>query len=122
MISYIIGRLLQAVPVLALASIAVFSVLRLIPGDPADIIAGEDATPAEVQVLREQLGLSDPIPVQYVRWIGELARGDLGVSLRTGVPVTELRAAHPQIEFEVAQTIGEDARVTALLADLATGA
>ncbi|MBK8561096.1 ABC transporter permease [Candidatus Amarobacter glycogenicus] len=90
MISYIIGRLLQAVPVLALASIAVFSVLRLIPGDPADIIAGEDATPAEVEVLREQLGLSDPIPVQYVRWIGELARGDLGVSLRTGVPVTEL--------------------------------
>ena len=90
MISYIVGRLLQAVPVLALASMAVFSVLRLIPGDPADIIAGEDATPAEVQALREQLGLSDPIPVQYVRWIGDLARGDLGVSLRTGVPVTDL--------------------------------
>ncbi|MBA4181076.1 MAG: peptide ABC transporter [Anaerolinea sp.] len=90
MISYVAGRLLQSVPVLVLASMAVFSVLRLIPGDPADIIAGEDASPAEVEALREQLGLSDPIPVQYVKWIGDLARGDLGVSLRTGVPVTEL--------------------------------
>jgi peptide/nickel transport system permease protein len=90
MLSYVIGRLLQAVPVLALASMAVFSVLRLIPGDPADIIAGENATPAEVEALRQELGLAEPVPLQYVRWIGDLAQGDLGVSLRTGVAVTEL--------------------------------
>lgn len=104
MISYIAGRLLQSVPVLVLASIAVFSVLRLIPGDPADIIAGENATPAEVDALREQLGLSDPVPVQYVKWVADLARGDLGISIRTGVPVTELLrlSLPPTIELAVA--------------------
>lgn len=90
MLSYVVQRLLQALPVLVLASIAVFLILRLIPGDPADVLAGEDASPAEVDAIREQLGLKDPIPVQYARWIGELGRGDLGVSLRTGVTVTEL--------------------------------
>jgi peptide/nickel transport system permease protein len=89
-VSYITQRLLQALPVLLLASIAVFLILRLIPGDPADILAGEDASAAEVESIREQLGLKDPVPVQYVRWIGEIARGDLGISLRTGVAVTEL--------------------------------
>jgi peptide/nickel transport system permease protein len=73
-----------------LASIAVFLVLRLIPGDPADAIAGEDASPAQVQEIRVELGLNDPIPVQYVRWVGDLFTGDLGVSLRTGVPISEL--------------------------------
>lgn len=104
MIAYVVGRLVQAVPVLILASIAVFSVLRLIPGDPADIIAGEDATPKEVDALRDQLGLSDPVPVQYAKWVGQLARGDLGVSLRTGVPVTELLSLSlpPTIELAVA--------------------
>jgi peptide/nickel transport system permease protein len=89
-LSYVTQRLLQALPVLLFASIAVFLILRLIPGDPADILAGEDASPAEVESIREQLGLKDPVPVQYARWIGEIARGDLGVSLRTGVAVTEL--------------------------------
>ncbi len=90
MISYVIGRLAQAIPVMILASIAVFLVLRLIPGDPADAIAGEDASPAQVQEIRVELGLNDPIPVQYVRWVGDLFTGDLGVSLRTGVPISEL--------------------------------
>ena len=63
-----------------------------VPGLETAKISGEGSYRAGVvmQYLREQLGLSDPIPVQYVRWIGELSRGDLGVSLRTGVPVTEL--------------------------------
>ncbi len=90
MLSYVTQRLLQAVPVLLFASIAVFLILRLIPGDPADMLAGEDASAAEVDAIRDQLGLNDPVPVQYVRWIGEIARGDLGISLRTGVAVTEL--------------------------------
>lgn len=90
MLSYVIRRLAQAIPVLLLASVAVFLILRLIPGDPADTIAGENATPEDVARIREQLGLSDPIPIQYVNWIGDLLRGDLGVSIRTGVPVSEL--------------------------------
>ena len=107
MISYIAGRLLQSLPVLVLASIAVFSVLRLVPGDPADIIAGENASPAEVEVIREQLGLNDAIPVQYGRWVGNLARGDLGVSTRTGVPVTKLLklSLPPTIELAIASYI-----------------
>lgn len=104
MISYVAGRLLQALPVLVLASMAVFSVLRLIPGDPADIIAGENASPAEVEALRDELGLSDPIPIQYLSWIGDLARGELGISLRTGVPVTDLLelSLPPTLELAVA--------------------
>lgn len=104
MLSYLAGRLAQALPVLFLASIAVFLVLRLVPGDPADAIAGEDASPQEVRAIREQLGLTDPIPVQYGRWIGDLVRGDLGVSIRTGVPVSKLvkLAFPPTIELAVA--------------------
>jgi peptide/nickel transport system permease protein len=104
MLSYLAGRLAQTLPVLFLASIAVFLVLRLVPGDPADAIAGEDASPQEVKAIREQLGLTDPIPVQYGRWIGDLVRGDLGVSIRTGVPVSKLvkLAFPPTIELAVA--------------------
>jgi peptide/nickel transport system permease protein len=102
-----LGRVLQAIPVLALASVAVFMILRLIPGDPADMLAGEDATPADVEEIREQLGLTDPIPVQYVKWLRDLGRGDLGVSIRTGVAVSELLrlALPPTIELAVASLL-----------------
>lgn len=104
MLSYLAGRLAQTLPVLFLASVAVFLVLRLVPGDPADAIAGEDASPQEVKEIREQLGLTDPIPVQYGRWVGGLLRGDLGISIRTGVPVSRLvkLAFPPTIELAVA--------------------
>lgn len=104
MLSYLAGRLAQTLPVLFLASVAVFLVLRLVPGDPADAIAGEDASPQEVKEIREQLGLTDPIPVQYGRWVGGLLRGDLGISIRTGVPVNRLvkLAFPPTIELAVA--------------------
>lgn len=107
MLSYVFGRVLQAIPVLALASVAVFIILRLIPGDPADMLAGEDATPADVEEIREQLGLTDPIPVQYVKWLRDLGRGDLGVSIRTGVAVSELLrlALPPTIELAVASLL-----------------
>lgn len=107
MLGYLIGRLAQAVPVLVLASLAVFLVLRLVPGDPADAIAGENATPAEVEAIREQLGLKDPIPVQYGRWIGDLLQGDLGVSIRTGIPVSRLvkLSFPPTIELAVASYV-----------------
>ena len=107
MIGYLVGRLVQAIPVLFLASIAVFLVLRLVPGDPADNIAGEDASPAQVAAIREQLGLNDPLPVQYGRWIGDLAQGDLGVSVRTGVPVRRLLSLSlpPTLELAVASYV-----------------
>ena len=107
MVNYILGRLVQTLPVLFLASVAVFLVLRLVPGDPADAIAGEDASPQEVEQIRVELGLKDPIPVQYARWIGDLSRGDLGVSIRTGVPVRHLveLSFPPTLELAIASYV-----------------
>ena len=65
-------------------------VLRLVPGDPAEAIAGQDATPEQVAQIREQLGLTDTVPEQYLRWMGNLARADFGDSIRTGQSVGEL--------------------------------
>lgn len=62
-------------------------VLRLVPGDPAEAIAGQDATPERVAEIREQLGLTDSVPVQYLRWMGNLAQADFGDSIRTGQSV-----------------------------------
>lgn len=107
MLSYVLRRLIQAIPVLVLASVAVFLILRLIPGDPADTIAGENATPEEVDAIREQLGLNDPIPVQYISWITDLLQGELGTSIRTGVPVSELLrlAMPPTLELAFASYV-----------------
>lgn len=89
MVAFVIRRLLQGIPVLILASIAVFLILRLVPGDPATSLAGPDATPERVAEIRDQLGLNDALPVQYFRWVGQLLRGDLGTSIR-GIEVSRL--------------------------------
>ena len=81
---------MQAVPVLLLSSIAVFLVLRLVPGDPASALAGENSTPERVAEIRHQLGLDAPLPQQYVAWIGDLAQGNLGTSLHNNLPVSRL--------------------------------
>ncbi|MGQ4809375.1 Glutathione transport system permease protein GsiC [Candidatus Entotheonellaceae bacterium PAL068K] len=85
-------RMIETVPVLILASILVFIVLRLVPGDPAAIVAGEDATAEEIAVVRAQLGLDVSLPVQYFRWIQNLARGDFGISFISARSVGELIA------------------------------
>lgn len=87
---YVLRRLLQAVPVLLLASLAIFLMLRLIPGDPAVIILGSDAQPEQLSAIRQQLHLNDPLPLQYLAWLGRVAHGDLGYSYRTQYPVGEL--------------------------------
>ncbi|HEY3068271.1 MAG TPA: ABC transporter permease [Methylomirabilota bacterium] len=78
---YLAQRLLLLVPVLAGVSVIIFMVLHLSPGDPVDIMLGSQATPEDRARLRTQLGLDEPLPVQYVRWLGHVARGDLGRSL-----------------------------------------
>lgn len=78
---YIIRRILLTIPTLILASMAIFLLLRLIPGDPASLVAGADATPEQVQAVRRDLGLNRPLPVQYVEWLGRILRGDFGRSL-----------------------------------------
>lgn len=86
---YILRRFVSMIPVLFLVSVIVFSLLHLTPGDPATTILGEEATPESLAALREELGLNEPLPVQYVRWLADVLQGDLGRSLRTNKPVSE---------------------------------
>lgn len=88
MASYIIRRLLLVIPVLFGVSLLVFSMIRLIPGDPAIFIAGEHASQDDIEEIRENLGLTRSFPVQYAVFIRNLVRGDLGHSTRTNRPVT----------------------------------
>lgn len=86
---YIVGRLLQLVPVLLGISLLVFAFLHLIPGDPAITMLGDRATPAQVEALRERMGLNDPLPLQYLSFLGSLLRLDLGSSIFTGEAIAE---------------------------------
>lgn len=89
MLAYLGRRLLQLVPTLLLISLFVFIMLRLMPGDPAQVLAGQEATPEIVTEIRTRLGLDRPIPVQYALYLGSLARADLGRSIRSHQPVLE---------------------------------
>jgi len=84
---YLARRLLLLVPVLFGVSLVAFGALRLIPGDPARLLAGDDATEAVVESLRRRFGLDRPLPVQYAIWLGRVATGDLGPSFKSGRPV-----------------------------------
>lgn len=90
MLRYITQRLLQAIPVLLLTSIAIFGLLHLAPGDPALILAGPDADEESVAAIRQEMGLDRPLYVQYGVWIGHILRGDMGRSYVNNRPVSEL--------------------------------
>jgi peptide/nickel transport system permease protein len=106
---YILRRVLMLVPTLVGMSILIFFMLRLLPGDVVDIIAGSDslADAASRERLREAFGLSDPIPVQYVKWVGGVLTGNPGVSFRSGKPVAGLilRALPITVELAVLATV-----------------
>lgn len=90
MIAYLIKRFLQAVPTVILVSIAVFLMLHLTPGDPAEIFLGDrQTTPEQLEIVREQMGLNRPIPVQYLDYMWNVMQGDLGESLNNGRPVLD---------------------------------
>jgi glutathione transport system permease protein len=92
MIKYFLKRCIAIIPVLLVVSILAFAFVHLLPGDPARMMAGEDADTATIEMLRQELGLDKPLPVQYLTYMGKLAKGDLGISLRTKIPVyDELR-------------------------------
>jgi peptide/nickel transport system permease protein len=93
MARYLLTRLWQSAVTLVLASVVVFIGVRQLPGDPALALAGEEASPRQVAAIRADLGLDDPLVVQYLRFVGAFLRGDLGQSTRTGTPVTELIGA-----------------------------
>lgn len=87
MFQYIIRRLISTIPVLFGISLMLFFLLRALPGDPAQVIAGELATQKEVELIRHQLGLDEPVYVQYAKFLSRIVRFDLGTSTRTQYPV-----------------------------------
>jgi len=90
MFAYIVRRLLATIPVMAVVALAVFLLLHLTPGDPAAIIAGDYASPADVERIRRNLGLDDPIYEQFGRWVWQLMQGNLGTSIFSNLPVAKL--------------------------------
>ena len=92
MLAFLVRRILVAIPTIVLISVFVFALQKLLPGDPVLAMAGEERDPETLAYLREKYRLNDPVPVQYLSWIGGVLRGDFGISLRTGQPVLELIA------------------------------
>jgi peptide/nickel transport system permease protein len=90
--SYLIKRLLALLPVLGVVAVVVFLLIHLTPGDPAAVMLGPEASAAQVDALRAQLGLNDPLYVQFFRWLGGVLQGDLGESLFIRQPVTTVLA------------------------------
>lgn len=87
---YIIKRILITIPVLLLVTIFCFGIVNLAPGDPTDLYISENATAQQKEQMRENLGLNQPLPVQYVKWLGNLLQGNLGISFSSRVDVTEV--------------------------------
>ncbi len=102
MLSFVLRRILIAIPTLILVSMFVFTLQKLLPGDPVLVMAGEERDPEVIAFLREQYRLNDPIPVQYFHWVGNVLQGDLGMSLRTRQPVTELILQRIPVTFQLA--------------------
>ena len=89
--AYIARRLLSTLLVMALVGVFIFLLLHLAPGDPAAIIAGDNASPVQIDMIRHQLGLDAPLPVQFVRWVWQILHGDFGISIFSEAPVMEDR-------------------------------
>lgn len=102
MLSFIARRLVQLVPVLLVMCIVVFSTTLMLPGDPTASMLGEHATAQERAALRSDLGLDQPVVVQFGKWLARAGTGDLGRSLKTKEPVASMLAARVPVTFELA--------------------
>jgi peptide/nickel transport system permease protein len=107
MLGYLLRRVLSAIPVMGVVALVVFLLLRLTPGDPAAVLAGDNATPAQLERIRTSLGLNEPLYIQFITWINKLLHGDLGVSLISNVPVLKMigQRVEPSISLAVATII-----------------
>ena len=99
---YIVARLIQSIPVLIIVSIISFTVMKLVPGDPAILIGGPSATPAELDNIRRNLGLDQPFHIQMWRFYAGLVQGDLGTSLLLGKPVLESTIERIPVSLSIA--------------------
>lgn len=104
MLGYLLRRILAAIPVMGFVALFVFLLLRLTPGDPAAIIAGDNATPQQLDRIRETLGLNDPLYVQFFSWIGRLLQGDFGTSIISGTPVITMISGRLEPTLSLALT------------------
>jgi peptide/nickel transport system permease protein len=100
-LGYVLVRLVQLLPVLLLASIAVWLMIYLIPGDPALALLGSDATPEQLARARVLMGLDRPLPVQYALWLRRVLQGDLGVSYLNGLPVSTMLAQRIPVTLQL---------------------
>jgi peptide/nickel transport system permease protein len=98
---YILRRLLQSIPVIIVSTFVVFLVIHLIPGDAAAVLAGPNATPEALAAIRKDMGLDQPLVVQYVVWVGHLLQGDLGKSTLSGQPIIKLLQARAPATIEL---------------------
>lgn len=99
---YIVKRLVSMIPVLIFLSIMVFSLIHLIPGNPAEIILGQDATPSAIRALSAQMGLNQPLVAQYFHWLGRIFHGNLGNSLVDHESVSSLILQRLPVTVELA--------------------
>ncbi|MBX3141840.1 MAG: ABC transporter permease [Trueperaceae bacterium] len=102
MLPYILRRVLTAVPTLLIVTVMVFAVQRMLPGDPAVVLAGEERDPEVIAFIRDRYRLNDPVPVQYVAWLGQVTQGNLGQSFRTRQPVAQLLIEKLPVTVELA--------------------
>ena len=104
MLGYLLRRVLAAIPVMGVVALFVFLLLRLTPGDPAAILAGDNATPEQLERIRISLGLNQPLYTQFFTWVGNLLHGDLGTSLSSNQPVLKLigQRIEPSIAVAIA--------------------
>jgi peptide/nickel transport system permease protein len=101
MLGYTIRRLLMAIPVMGIVALIVFSLLYLTPGDPAMVLAGDQATPEQIEKIRASLGLDQPPHVRFIAWLWQMANGDLGTSIFSGEPVTQMIEQRLQPTFSL---------------------
>jgi peptide/nickel transport system permease protein len=102
MLTFLAKRLIQLVPTLFFVSVLIFSLQQLLPGDPALTIAGEDRDPAVIEQIRRQYHLDQPLPVQYLHWVGGVLHGDLGESMRIKQSVSALVAEKLPVTIQLA--------------------
>jgi peptide/nickel transport system permease protein len=117
MLNFLPRRLLELLPTLFLVSVLIFGLQQLLPGDPALVMAGEEGDPAVIEQIRRQYRLDQPLPVQYLHWMGNVLQGDLGESMRIKQPVAQLIAE----KLPVTLQLGTMAMLFALLIGIPAG-
>jgi len=117
MTTYIIRRLFMVIPILLGVATIVFALMYIVPGDPARLLMGQHGDEATLQAIRHEMGLDRPLAVQYVRFIGKLARGDLGMSYRQNRPVARIIAER----FPATAKLAVASMIIAIVAGIAAG-